>query len=261
MKVVECIMEVGAITSSTILANGEAFSSVPDIVKRHSSISYGVHLNLTEFKPLTNATIFHNYAMTNDKGEFIKSALHNVNYTKELKYAIYKEWSAQLIKLLDAGIQVTHIDGHHHCHTQYELYEVMKKLANDFGIRKIRLNYVYPLVFMCRKRPLDDDLESRKPAGEAMMIQRRLDIRKRIETAIKNRIWYCRTIHDFETANLFFSYTDFIKRYDLIRRKKTITIELMCHPGNPLYRDEAALLMKNTLKKSAPFSLINYKVV
>jgi predicted glycoside hydrolase/deacetylase ChbG (UPF0249 family) len=54
-------LDENKITSSTIIANGPGFDrAVPGILLRNKerNISFGAHLNLTEFCPIINADIF-----------------------------------------------------------------------------------------------------------------------------------------------------------------------------------------------------------
>jgi predicted glycoside hydrolase/deacetylase ChbG (UPF0249 family) len=55
------------ITSSTVMSNAPGFEkAVPEILLRQAnkSISFGVHLNLTEFSPLTKADVFYDNSLT-----------------------------------------------------------------------------------------------------------------------------------------------------------------------------------------------------
>jgi predicted glycoside hydrolase/deacetylase ChbG (UPF0249 family) len=49
------------------------------------------------------------------------------------------EWDAQIAKVVDAGIRLTHIDGHGHCHAHPAAAAVVLKLAQRYGIKNVRL--------------------------------------------------------------------------------------------------------------------------
>jgi len=254
---IENFIEKGIVSSSTILANGKDFHLVPDIVKRHPNISFGVHLNLSEFESLTKSPVLMKYGITNRDGVFVKGAINNVCFTKELKKAIFKEWRAQIIKVREAGILISHIDGHHHCHAKPELYVLLKRLADNFGIREVRQNSVRPFFYMQRKT-ISDNGVTKSEVIESNSSQKKLLFRQRITNIIKGRIWYYRTRYDFLTTDLFLSYSDFVTGYDSIRRKKQVTIELMCHPGHPKYKAESELLLVNSRKQDYSFTLVSY---
>ena len=252
---IEQFINTGAISSSSILANGKAFDLVPDIVRRHPNVSFGVHLNLSEFESLTKSPIFVKYGMTDKDGVFIKGAINNVCFTKELKNAIYEEWRAQILKIQKTGISISHIDGHHHCHAQPELYNVLKRLANNFGIKGIRQNRVYSAFFMKRKlyvgnNGMKSDDYQNNPNNPSFW--------RKINNAIKIRIWHYRTKFDFTTTDIFLSYDSFIRKFDAIRNKKHIKVELMCHPGHPKYEGESELLLNNAQNQKPLYDLISY---
>jgi predicted glycoside hydrolase/deacetylase ChbG (UPF0249 family) len=54
-KAIECAIVKNMISSCTIIANGMAFDDAIRISKQFTNISYGVHLNIIEFCPMTNS--------------------------------------------------------------------------------------------------------------------------------------------------------------------------------------------------------------
>lgn len=47
---------------------------------------------------------------------------------------MYWEWKTQVQKVIDAVLNPTHLDGHHHLHTHPELLEYTKKLSKEFNL-------------------------------------------------------------------------------------------------------------------------------
>ena len=94
----QCI-ELGVITSSTLMANGPFFNEGVKIAKRYPQISVGVHLNIIEFTPLTNEGIFRKHGMLDADGNFIEGAAFVVPMDEELKQAVFEEWDAQISKV------------------------------------------------------------------------------------------------------------------------------------------------------------------
>ena len=70
-QIEECI-HIGCITSSSLMANGPAFEDGIRIAKQYPQISVGVHLNIVEFTPLTNADIFRKHGVLDSEGAFIE---------------------------------------------------------------------------------------------------------------------------------------------------------------------------------------------
>jgi YdjC-like protein len=58
--------------------------------------------------------------------------------TAALRTAIYDELSAQILRVIAAGVPVTHLDSHQHIHTLPKLFPVLKGLQRRFQIRRIR---------------------------------------------------------------------------------------------------------------------------
>ena len=47
------LFKCNKITSATVMANGPVFSEAVDFMTQYPQHSYGIHLNITEFSPLT----------------------------------------------------------------------------------------------------------------------------------------------------------------------------------------------------------------
>lgn len=123
------------ITSATILANGpEVEAAVCAAIKR-PWCSYGVHLNITAFRPFTDNRLLQ--PLLNEDGAF-SGDLSHVQFSGPLLEAIYMELEAQVSFLLSKGVRISHFDSHHHIHTLPELFFVLKKLQKRFSIHKVR---------------------------------------------------------------------------------------------------------------------------
>ena len=57
-KAISEALSLRVITSSTIMANSSTWEEVHAIVKENTQASFGVHLNLTEGKALTDSMVF-----------------------------------------------------------------------------------------------------------------------------------------------------------------------------------------------------------
>lgn len=119
----------GILTSTSIMANSNEFNNAVELAKTNANLAIGVHLNLTVGKPLSN-----NRHLMNNKGVFY--------YVNELKsggvyldpYEVYKEWKMQIEKVLNAGIQIDHLDSHHHIHLLPYLKQVIIVLAREYKV-------------------------------------------------------------------------------------------------------------------------------
>ena len=142
----------GVITSSTIMANSPFFNEGVLIAKKYPQVSVGVHLNIIQFAPLTNTTIFSKYGLTDSEGNFVDGAIFVVTINKELQQAIFEEWDAQISKVESSGIFPTHCDSHQHTHTIPQLRKILCMVLDKHHIRRVRRKSVPSIRLMLRER-------------------------------------------------------------------------------------------------------------
>ncbi len=136
------LMERRLITSATLMSNGLAFEDAINRIPRYPWCSFGMHLNLTEFQPLTRNKAFKNIT---GPDESFNGNIRKINISYDLSQAIYEEWCAQIKRVISSGLTISHIDSHHHVHTIWQLFIVLKKIQKQFNIRKVRLSRnIYP---------------------------------------------------------------------------------------------------------------------
>jgi predicted glycoside hydrolase/deacetylase ChbG (UPF0249 family) len=132
----------GIVTSATILANGAAFASAVELVKATPSLGVGVHLNLSDGKPVSPPETVP--SIVNDRGQFaggpeallLRVARRNLRI-KEVEM----EWENQIHKVMNAGIQPTHLDGHKHVHMLPGMFEIVLRLAKSNNIAAVRISH------------------------------------------------------------------------------------------------------------------------
>lgn len=138
--------DCGAITSATILANSNTLDEVRDIIEEYPNASFGVHLNLTEGKSLTENPILYQNKIIDLNSNFTKNVREITNWDSELLEAIFDEWDLQVksIKKLLRN-HISHFDGHHHIHTFYPLIQILNSLCEKYHVNKIRNRYMLPV--------------------------------------------------------------------------------------------------------------------
>jgi len=134
------MMSLDRITSATIMANAPATDAAIRDLSKYPTKSFGVHLNLTEFAPLSAAPGLK--PLLDDRGAF-QDVIRGVSWSASLLSAIATELAAQIESLRARGVRVSHIDSHHHVHTIPALFPVVKYLQAKFGIRKVRISWNY----------------------------------------------------------------------------------------------------------------------
>ncbi|HLQ88236.1 MAG TPA: carbohydrate deacetylase [Enterococcus sp.] len=127
----------GILTSATLMTNTPGFEHAVKLAKENPKLGVGVHLVLTFLKPLRDDVP----SLVDEDGNFYRPDAHRTGLAIVDVDELYKEWDTQIQKVLDAGIQPTHLDSHHHSHTFNEHHlEVFLKLSEKYDL-PIRGNF------------------------------------------------------------------------------------------------------------------------
>lgn len=127
----------GIVTSTSVMANGAAFEHAVALAKECPTLDVGVHLTLTEERPVGPAAA----GLVDAHGRFApnvfdlaaRHALGRVPLD-----AVRAELDAQIRRVLASGIPVSHLDGHQHVHALPGIARVVAELAKAHGIRTVR---------------------------------------------------------------------------------------------------------------------------
>jgi predicted glycoside hydrolase/deacetylase ChbG (UPF0249 family) len=226
------LMARGCVSSATILANGPAVEEAVRQAYRFPRCSFGVHLNATEFKPLTSDPAL---APLLDADGCLVRVIEGIRRPPALLAAVYREWCAQVSFLLMKGVPVAHLDSHHHVHTLPELFPVIKAVQRRFGIRKVRLT---KNVYRQDEYP-----------GAA----------KRAAKATFN--WMLRNVYATSTTAAFTEFGTFHDLFQSGACRRLDTVEVMVHPGSGTEADarESDLLARPWRQLTTPAAaLISY---
>jgi predicted glycoside hydrolase/deacetylase ChbG (UPF0249 family) len=127
----------GAVTSASIMVCMPAFH---DAVRRASdagrSLGIGLHLTLTAGHPLTRAT-----SLTDgDTGAFfgLKALLARAFMGRVRPRDVEEECAAQIARAREAGLQLTHLDGHHHVHVAPGIHAAVRRVVEAERIPVVR---------------------------------------------------------------------------------------------------------------------------
>jgi predicted glycoside hydrolase/deacetylase ChbG (UPF0249 family) len=134
--------EDGVISSTTLLANMPGFRHAQNLIEsgKVPSDAVGMHFNLTAGEPITDGM--------RNLGKFCESGLFHgrirerplFNLTDSEANAVRKEFEAQLLRILSVGLKPSHIDGHHHIHTEWAIYKEIRGVLNDLGPKRMRIS-------------------------------------------------------------------------------------------------------------------------
>ena len=129
----------GILTSTTMVANGQAFDLAIKLAEENPELSVGVHLVMTEYEPVAAPDLIESIVKPN--GEFYPmwtAVLRSVLGSSK-KEDIRREWELQIEKIMDAGIRPSHFDGHMHCHATPSIADVVLGLSEKYHVDCVRL--------------------------------------------------------------------------------------------------------------------------
>jgi predicted glycoside hydrolase/deacetylase ChbG (UPF0249 family) len=129
----------GIVTSTTLMANGEAFEEAIDLAQANPSLGVGCHLSIVGGDPVAPKSQIKSLLETD--GELpptltrlaLKLARRSVRHEE-----IVIEFRAQLERITRRGIKLTHLDTHKHSHTQPQVMRALAVVAAEFGIKCVR---------------------------------------------------------------------------------------------------------------------------
>jgi predicted glycoside hydrolase/deacetylase ChbG (UPF0249 family) len=137
---IEELIEAGRLYDVSVLANGEAWESAAQFLRRHSHISVGAHLNAVEGRPIAQADKIR--LLTDTNGQFVglrELLLRWAKHPFAVTQAIELEWRAQLERLRAAKLRLSHVDSHQHLHVFPAAWRLAVRLVREYGITALRL--------------------------------------------------------------------------------------------------------------------------
>jgi hopanoid biosynthesis associated protein HpnK len=129
----------GILTTASLMVNGPAYEAAVEIAQREQRLDVGLHLNLTEGRPVAKPASIPSIA--DERGFLHKHPVQLAGAAVRGKIApgdLEREIRAQIEKALDSGIPITHIDGHKHVHIVPAILSILSRILSEYGIGGIR---------------------------------------------------------------------------------------------------------------------------
>ncbi|PYU21408.1 MAG: hypothetical protein DMG32_20760 [Acidobacteria bacterium] len=225
----------GILTSTSLLANGPAFDQAIAASQQLPQLSVGVHLNISEGRPVSPAARIP--SLVNERGELHLSPFQlwmRILGRQISLEDIHAECRAQVLKLFDAGLRPSHLDGHLHVHVLPQLSPILIALAREFCIPNVR----------CPAEDLEATLPLLWKIGGAGIATLE---RSAIAYGVSSFAWRFR--EQLRMAGLVcpdaflgLAHTGFLDTKALIALLALVpngTTELMCHPGYAIAQVES----------------------
>jgi chitin disaccharide deacetylase len=141
-KVNEGIIEAhrdGIVTTTSLMANGGAFEDAIARARETPGLAIGVHLNLTQGPTISAKHLVPSLVAGDGQMKTTPIALgKKIAIGKISLQQAELELRAQIEKILAAEVIITHLDGHKHIQLLPGVFEIVLKLAREFGIKAIR---------------------------------------------------------------------------------------------------------------------------
>ena len=134
--------EHGILTSASLLANAPATADAVRRARSHPSLGLGAHLTLVDASPTLPPTRVP--TLVQDDGRFRRSWKPFIVACLQGRVSLVEveqELTAQVERLLGAGVKLTHLDAHKHVHAYPPIFAVVASLAVRFDIPVVRVPY------------------------------------------------------------------------------------------------------------------------
>lgn len=131
----------GIVKSTSMMANMPGVEHGVKLLKENRDLNCGVHMTLSCGRPLLSNL----KTIVDKEGFFIRRITDEI--IKKMDYdEIYEELCAQIERVKELGIDISHLDSHHHIHTLVSLKPVIEKIVNKYNL-PIRGGFEYNLEY------------------------------------------------------------------------------------------------------------------
>jgi chitin disaccharide deacetylase len=234
--------EAGAVTSTSLMANGGDWEGAVELARAAPLLGIGVHLNLVQGRPLLPVP-----SLTDRRtGEFhsLGALARRALAGRVDRDELAAETRAQIDRIMEAGIAITHLDSHRHAHALPGVFGVVVRVVREAAIRVIRLP----------REPLSLN------AGDAAATARKLALALALRASGALAASAPPVSADHFRGVSMQGGTHFARRF--LRALDTLpsgTTEIMVHPGHP----DAALaaLDPYTAPRAAELAVLTSKGV
>jgi hopanoid biosynthesis associated protein HpnK len=198
--------QTGILRATTLMANGGAFEDAVALARANPGLDIGCHLTLVQGRSVARPDAM----LPGTVAELIRAlAVRRIDP--------YVEMRAQIQRILEVGLRLTHLDTHKHTHLLPPVLRAAARLSAEFGIPWVRL-------------PFDIPLNGGAPPSWVVRATSRSlrPLRGRVRAVLARH--GCRMTDHFAG----FQITGRLRTQELvelIRQLPEGTTELMCHPG------------------------------
>lgn len=129
----------GIVTSTTIMANGEAFEDAVELARANPGLGVGCHLAIVGGRPVAQPSEVR--SLVDSQGSLpatLTELMIKLARGAVAAEDIAREFRSQLERVAWAGIKPTHLDTHKHSHTHPQVMKALARVAAEFSIKCVR---------------------------------------------------------------------------------------------------------------------------
>lgn len=131
----------GILNSTSLMVNQKYAQEAVELSKSMPDLEVGLHINLTNECPAAAKEEIP--LLVDDKGKlkngFVNLLLLSILKPADFSAQVEKEIRAQVQKYKDFGLTLQHIDGHRHVHLIPAVFKIVKKIADENKVCRIRV--------------------------------------------------------------------------------------------------------------------------
>ncbi|HEX9080453.1 MAG TPA: hopanoid biosynthesis-associated protein HpnK [Desulfuromonadaceae bacterium] len=140
-RAVERAWREGILTNASIMPNGAAFDEAVEIARRNPGLQVGLHLTLVQGTAVLPPERIPGLADGNGafRDDPVAAGMRYF-FDKGLYKQLRQEIEAQILKVAEAGIPLSHLDGHLNIHLHPTVFAFLSELMPRHGITSFRLS-------------------------------------------------------------------------------------------------------------------------
>ena len=137
----------GILKSASLVANGKAFDeAVNTIIPQCPDLGVGIHLNIIEGQSLcedVSSLVDSEWNFNNSYGQLLLKSLNKKD--SSFLEQVEREFRVQIEKVM-SKTPVSHIDSHVHVHSIPAIFDLVCRLAKEYGINQVRTQFEKPYI-------------------------------------------------------------------------------------------------------------------
>ncbi len=139
-RAIEQAWQRGILTQTSLMPGGDAFDEAVSIARRNPGLQIGLHLTLVQGRPVLPPEQVPGLVGAN--GCFPDNPVQmgmRLYFDRGVRQQLRNELEAQIIKIKDTGLPLSHIDGHLNIQMHPTVFELLTELMPRHGISSFRI--------------------------------------------------------------------------------------------------------------------------